>query len=93
MSAGRQGFFDSMAPGARAAFFGLALAAVCFLFAFPVLWLLLTSLRPQSGVYYVYRGPDFTLGSYLELLHTPRLVRAFVTCGCITTLPTVLSLL
>jgi multiple sugar transport system permease protein len=92
-SAARDGFFESMAPGARRAFFGLAIGAVCFLFAFPVLWLLLTSLRPQSGVYYVYRGLDFTLDSFVEVLHTQRLVEAFINSGVIATLATVLSLL
>ena len=82
-----------MAPGARRAFFGLALGAVCFLFAFPVLWLLLTSLRPESGVYYVYRGLEFTLDSYVEVLHTPRLVQAFINSGVIASLATVFSLL
>jgi multiple sugar transport system permease protein len=82
-----------MAPGARRAFFGLALGAVCLLFAFPVLWLLLTSLRPQSGVYYVYRGLEFTLDSYREVLHTPRLVQAFINSGVIASLATVFSLL
>ena len=51
-----------MPPAARRAFFALALFAICLLFAFPVLWLILTSLRPESGVYYVHRGPEFTLG-------------------------------
>ena len=39
-------------PAARrrgALLFGLALFAICFLFAFPVLWLILTSLRPEFG--------------------------------------------
>lgn len=89
----RSGFFGSMAPGARRAFFGLTLAAVCLLFAFPILWLLLTSLRPQSGIYYVWRGLDFTLGSYLEVLGDARLVQAFTNSAVIATLATVFSLL
>lgn len=89
----RSGFFGSMAPGARRAFFGLTLAAVCLLFAFPILWLLLTSLRPQSGIYYVWRGLDFTLGSYLEVLRDARLVQAFTNSAVIATLATVFSLL
>ena len=32
--------------GWKRAFFGLTLAAVCLLIAFPILWILLTSLRP-----------------------------------------------
>ena len=48
--------------GGRRALFALALFGICFAFAFPVLWLILTSLRPESGVYYVHRGTEFTLG-------------------------------
>ena len=93
MIATGDGFFGSMTPGARRAFFGMALGAVCFLFAFPVLWLLLTSLRPESGVYYVYRGLEFTLDSYLQVVRTPRLVQAFINSGLIASLATVFSLL
>lgn len=93
ISDSRSGFFGSMAPGARRAFFGLTIAAVCLLFAFPILWLLLTSLRPESGIYYVYRGLDFTLDSYLQVLHDARLVQAFTNSGIIATLATVFSLL
>ena len=55
--------FARLPPGARRVLFGLALFAICFLFAFPVLWLILTSLRPESGVYYVHRGTEFTLAT------------------------------
>ena len=66
---------------------------VCLLFAFPVLWLLLTSLRPSSGVYYVHKGLEFTLDSYLQVLQDERLVHAFLNSGAIATLATVFSLL
>lgn len=82
-----------MAPGARRAFLVLALAAVCLLFAFPVLWLMLTSVRPESGIYYVHRGLDFTLDSYVEVLNNERLVQAFINSGLIATLATIFSLL
>ena len=36
-------------PAARRALFALALFGICFAFAFPVLWLILTSLRPEIG--------------------------------------------
>ena len=60
--------FSEIAPAARRAFFALAVFAVCLLFMFPVLWLILTSLRPVSGVYYVHRGLEFTLGNFAEVL-------------------------
>jgi multiple sugar transport system permease protein len=37
-----------------------------------VLWLILTSLRPESGVYYVHRGTEFTLGNFAEVLREER---------------------
>jgi multiple sugar transport system permease protein len=79
-------------PGRRA-LFGLAVTLVCFLFAFPVLWLMLTSLRPQSGVYYVHRGTAFTLGNFVQVLQNERIVQAFVNSALISTLATVLSLM
>lgn len=78
---------------ARRAFFALALVAVCVLFAFPVFWLMLTSLRPQSGVYYVHKGLEFTLDSYVQVLRDERLVQAFINSGLIATLATVFSIL
>ena len=49
----RSEFLPWLPPIGRKALFALALAFICFAFAFPVLWLILTSLRPESGVYYV----------------------------------------
>lgn len=83
----------SLAPGGRRILFGLAITAICFLFAFPILWLLLTSLRPASGVYYVHRGTEFTLDAYLTVLSDPRIVQAFINSGVIATLATVFSIM
>ena len=71
---------------------GLALAAVCLLFAFPVLWMIVTSLRPAWGVYYVHRGFEFTLSNYLEVLQDDLIIRAFINSAVIATLATILSL-
>ena len=84
--------FTGLAPAARRAFFALAIAAVCLLFAFPVLWLILTSLRPESGVYYVHRGTEFTLGNFATVLRDERIVEAFVNSFIIATLATAFSL-
>src|SRR6266849_4093075 len=89
----RRPMFAAMAPGARRAFFAMALVGICLLFAFPVLWLILTSLRPESGVYYVHRGTEFTLGNFAEVLRDDRIVEAFVNSALIATLATVFSLL
>jgi multiple sugar transport system permease protein len=93
MSAVERALFSGMAPGAQRAFFALVVTGICLLFAFPVLWLMLTSFRPASGVYYVHRGLEFTLGSYAEVLHNERVVQAFVNSALIATAATVLSLM
>src|SRR6516162_6337348 len=80
-------------PGARRVLFGLVLAGICFLFAFPVLWLILTSLRPEAGVYYVHRGTEFTLGNFAEVLKDERVAEAFANSALIATLATFFSLL
>ena len=64
----RPEFLPGLPNWSRKTLFALALAAICFAFAFPVLWLILTSLRPESGVYYVHRGTEFTLGNFKEVL-------------------------
>ncbi len=93
MSMVHRAWFSDLAPGARKGFFALAITGICLLFAFPILWLLLTSLRPQSGVYYVWKGTEFTLGSYLEVLANERLRKAFFNSGLLATLATVLSIM
>ena len=52
------------------------LIAVCLLFAFPVFWLVLTSLRPGLGVYYVHRGTEFTLDNFHEVLSQEIVLKA-----------------
>ena len=83
--------FARLPLNARRALFGLVLFAICFLFAFPVLWLILTSLRPESGVYYVHRGTDFTLGNFIEVFHDDRVVEAFANSALIATLATMVG--
>ena len=85
--------FARLPTGARRVLFALALAGICFAFAFPVLWLILTSLRPESGVYYVHRGTEFTLGNFAEVMLDDRLVQAFANSALISTLATFFSLL
>jgi multiple sugar transport system permease protein len=82
-----------LAPGGARVLFALAAIAVCLLFAFPILWLFLTSLRPASGVYYVHRGTEFTLDAYLQVLQDERIVSAFINSGIIATLATVFSIM
>ncbi|MGH8432247.1 MAG: carbohydrate ABC transporter permease, partial [Solimonas sp.] len=85
--------FARLPLGMRRLLFALALLAIAFLFAFPVLWLILTSLRPESGVYYVHRGTEFTFGNFAEVLADERVVEAFANSALIATLATFFSLL
>ena len=64
----RPQFLPGLPNWSRTTFFALSLAGICFAFAFPVLWLILTSLRPESGVYYVHRGTEFTLVNFKDVL-------------------------
>src|SRR5947209_18680719 len=89
----RPDFLPQLPSWGRKALFALALSGICFAFAFPVLWLMLTSLRPESGVYYVHRGTEFTLGNFAYVLHDDRIVEAFVNRPQIATLATGFSLL
>ena len=89
----RPDFLPNLPLWGRKTLFALVLCGICFAFAFPVLWLILTSLRPESGVYYVHRGTEFTLGNFAEVLREERIVEAFVNSALIATLATVFSLL
>lgn len=86
------GFFGALAPGGARMLFILAIIAVCFLFAFPVFWLLLTSLRPGSEVYYVHRGTEITFENFLEVLRDPIVLKALFNSFAIATLATIFSL-
>lgn len=86
------GFFAMMAPGARRAFFYLVVIGVCFAIAFPVLWLILTSLRPASGMFYVHRGTEFTLENFVEVFANKTVLKAYLNSAIIATLATILSL-
>jgi multiple sugar transport system permease protein len=85
-------FFEALAPGGRRAFFLLGTIATCLLFAFPVFWLVLTSLRPGYAVYYVHRGSDFTLDNFQAVLGQEIVLKALWNSFAISTLATVLSL-
>jgi len=47
----RPQFLPGLPNWSRKTFFAVALALICFAFAFPVLWLILTSLRPPDRVF------------------------------------------
>jgi multiple sugar transport system permease protein len=79
-------------PAGKRVFFALAVGAVCLLIAFPVLWLILTSLRPAWGVFYVHRGTAFTLDNFAQVLADRQVIEAYVNSALMATVATVLSL-
>ncbi len=87
-----RGLTGVLFPGWRRAFFGWALTAVTLLLVFPVAWMVLTSLRPASGVFYVHRGTEFTLGNFAETLAKPEMKESFFNSGIIATVATIFSL-
>lgn len=83
---------DALAPGARQAFFWLATIAIVFLFLGPVIILVVTSLRPGWAVFYIYRGTDFTLQNYRDVLATEAVIHAFINSFLVATLATIVSI-
>lgn len=83
---------QSIAPSGRRIFFFLCILAVLFLFAFPIFWLMLTSLRPGWAVFYVHRGTDFTFNNYLTVWAQPQIAQAFFNSFVISTASTIFSL-
>ena len=73
----RNRFFDELAPGGRRALFVLGVIGVCLLFAFPVFWLVLTSLLPVLCLlYYAHRGTDPHFDNFHEVLTQEIVLRA-----------------
>jgi multiple sugar transport system permease protein len=83
---------DALAPGGRRAFFWLATIAIVLLFLGPIVILVVTSLRPGWAVFYIYRGTDFTLQNYRDVLATEAVIHAFVNSFLVATLATIVSI-
>jgi multiple sugar transport system permease protein len=88
----RPGAGGVLKKGWRRAFVGLALAGVLGLFLFPVVWLTLTALRPESEVFYVHRGTHLTLANFLKAWQSPKIQESFVNSAVLAVLATVFSL-
>jgi multiple sugar transport system permease protein len=86
------GGLGALAPAARRVFFALGVGAICLIVVFPVLWLVLTSIRPASGMFYVHRGTDFTLENFVDVLGNETVLKAYLNSAIIATVATVLSL-
>jgi multiple sugar transport system permease protein len=83
---------DALAPGGRRVFLLLATIAIVLLFLGPIIILVVTSLRPGWAVFYIYRGTDFTLQNYRDVLATEAVVHAFVNSFLVATLTTIISI-
>lgn len=66
---------------------------VCFFFTFPVFWLILTSLRPETEVFYVHAGKSFTYKNSVAAFRSPQFVQSMINSTILATLATVCSLL
>lgn len=71
----------------------LGVFSVCFFFVFPVFWLILTSLRPESEVFYVHLGKSFTFQNFVDAFHSHQFVRSMINSTILATLATICSLL
>ena len=88
----RPGAGGALRTGWRKAFVGLALVGVLGLFLFPVFWLTLTALRPESEVFYVHRGTHLTLANFLKAWRSPKIQESFLNSAVLAVLTTVFSL-
>jgi multiple sugar transport system permease protein len=83
---------DALAPGGRHALLLLATIGIILLFLGPIVILVITSVRPGWAVYYIYRGTDFTLQNFRDVLNTAAVLRAFYNSFLVATLATVFSI-
>jgi multiple sugar transport system permease protein len=87
-----RGWTGALAPGGRRALLLLATIAIILLFLGPIVILVVTSIRPGWAVYYIYRGTDFTLDNYREVLTTEAVLHAFLNSFMVATLATIVSI-
>lgn len=88
----RRSWTDTLAPGGHRALLLLTTIAIILLFLGPIVILIVTSVRPGWAVYYIYRGTDFTLQNYREVLTTDAVLHAFLNSFLVATLATVFSI-
>lgn len=88
----RRSWAGTLAPGGHRALLLLTTIAIILLFLGPIVILIVTSVRPGWAVYYIYRGTDFTLQNYREVLTTDAVLHAFLNSFLVATLATVFSI-
>ena len=90
-------FFGTLAPGGERALLNLVVIGVTLLFAFPIFWLVLTSIRPAWGVFYVHEffsDGEATLDNFgAAFEYADNLLEAFINSFVISTIVVVISLI
>jgi multiple sugar transport system permease protein len=71
---------------------GVLLAVALLFFTVPIIYLFLTALRPESEVFYVLQGTQWTLRNFVEAWRTPFMPTAFRNSAIIATASTLLAL-
>jgi multiple sugar transport system permease protein len=82
----------AIAAAIRRGVFSIGVLAIFVLFVGPVAILVLTSVRPASGAYYIWRGTTFTLRNFVEITQQSQVMRAMFNSFVLSTLATILSL-
>ncbi len=81
-----------LAAAFRRGVFAIGVLAIFVLFVGPVAILVLTSVRPASGAYYIWRGTAFTLHNFVEVMQQSQVVRAMFNSFVLSSLATIFSL-
>jgi len=76
----------------RRGVFSIGVLAIFVLFVGPVAILVLTSVRPASGAYYIWRGTTFTLQNFVEVAQQSQVMQAMFNSFVLSTLATIFSL-
>lgn len=78
--------------GWRRALWFSGVVLVCFFFVFPIFWLFLTALRPETEVFYVHKGTHLTLSNFLGAFGAYQFKESMFNSAVLATLATFLSI-
>jgi multiple sugar transport system permease protein len=81
-----------LAAAVRRGVFSIGVVTIFALFVGPVAILVLTSVRPASGAYYIWRGTAFTLHNFIEVMQQSQVVRSMFNSFVLSSLATIFSL-
>jgi multiple sugar transport system permease protein len=86
------GFFEFLGVAGRRMLLILAVLAIVCIFIGPVAILIVTSLRPPYGVYYIWRGSEFTIDNFIEVIGQPAVIHSMWNSFVLSTIATIVSL-